>query len=156
MLRRLGLSSCFALAAASAGAVLWASEDAGPLVSSPPRVDFHSSATLPNEEVELPNFLLREGSRLKDALGRFRQDGDQLTFIDNDAREIGGLPNLNLERIARTLQSVEEPESVVWSVSGTITEFAGRNHVLISRAVYKSSSLPPAPETISPTPAPAR
>jgi hypothetical protein len=91
---------------------------------------------------------LREGTQLKDRLGRFRQNGDSLTFIDEDGRELGGLPNLSLERIIRMLKTVEEPDSVKWSVSGTVTEFAGRNYLLVSRAVYKAATLPPAPDAV--------
>lgn len=91
---------------------------------------------------------LREGTNLKDRLGRFHQNGDSLTFIDEDGRELGGLPNLNLERIIRMLKTVDEPDSVKWSVSGSVTEFAGRNYLLISRAVYKAATLPPAPDAV--------
>jgi hypothetical protein len=105
----------------------------------------------PEQDLEAARLRLREGTRLKDVSGRFRQSGDSLTFIDGENREISGLPNLNLERILRMLKSVEEPESVTWSVSGAITEFSGRNYLLISRAVYKAAAPPPAPETISET-----
>jgi hypothetical protein len=91
---------------------------------------------------------LREGTQLTDHVGYFRQNGESLTFVDKEGRELGGLPNLGLERIIRMLKSVEEPESVTWSVSGTITEFAGRNYLLISRAVYKAAALPPAPDAL--------
>jgi hypothetical protein len=43
---------------------------------------------------------------------------------------------------------VEEPESITWSVSGVVTEFGGRNHLLISRAVYKAAAPPPSPENL--------
>jgi hypothetical protein len=103
----------------------------------------------PEKELELSKLRLREGTRLKDVAGRFRISGDALTFIDADGREITGLCNLNLERILRMLKTVEEPESITWSVSGTVTEFSGRNYLLVSRAVYKAAAPPPAPETIS-------
>jgi hypothetical protein len=92
---------------------------------------------------------LREGTRLRDATGRFSQSGDTLSFIDEEGRQIAGLPNLNLERILRMLKTVEEPESITWSVSGTVTEFSGRNYILISRAVYKAAAPPPAPESLT-------
>jgi hypothetical protein len=93
---------------------------------------------------------LREGTQLANCLGHFRQSGDVVTFIDESGRDIGGLPNLNLERITRMLKAVDEPESIWWSVSGTVTEFSGRNYVLITRAVYKASTPPPAPESLAP------
>ena len=99
--------------------------------------------------IDLAKIRLREGTQLRDVTGRFRQSGESLTFIDEDDREISGLPNLNMERILRMLKSVEEPESIAWSVSGTVTEFAGENYLLISRAVYKSAAPPPAPESLS-------
>jgi hypothetical protein len=91
---------------------------------------------------------LREGTQLTDRMGYFRQNGDALTFVDEDGRELGGLPNLSLERIIRMLKSVDEPESVKWSVSGTVTEFSGRNYLLVTRAVYKAAMLPPMPDSV--------
>lgn len=92
---------------------------------------------------------LREGTRLDDVIGIFRQNGDGAIFVSKDGMEFGGLSNLNLERIVRTLKGTDDPESVQWSVSGEVTEFMGRNFLLISRAVYKSAQ-PPALETIAP------
>lgn len=101
------------------------------------------------EAAEAGKLRLREGTELKNVVGRFRQMGDTLTFIDGQNREIGGLPNLNLERVSRVLQTVEEPESVSWSISGRVTEYSGRNFLLISRAVFRSAAPPPAPETVA-------
>jgi hypothetical protein len=91
---------------------------------------------------------LREGTQLTDRLGQFRQDGDAISFIDEEGREFGSLPNLSLERIVSALKGVEEPESVWWSVSGTITEFNERNYILVTRAVYKAAALPPTPDRV--------
>ena len=93
-----------------------------------------------DEEGASKSLRLREGTRLANRTGRFRMSGETLTFVDENERELTGLPNLNLERISRLLKALDEPESVSWSVSGTVTEFSGRNYVLISRAVYKSSA----------------
>ena len=101
------------------------------------------------EAAEAMKLRLREGTHLKDVIGRFRQSGDSLVFVDAENRELGGLPNLNLERIARMLQSVEEPESVSWSISGTVTEYSGQNHLLITRAVFRSAAPPPSPENVA-------
>lgn len=111
--------------------------------------DSAAAKTAAESEAERAKLRLREGTRLRDVIGRFRQNGDTLTFIDEQKREIGGLPNLNLERIIRMLKTVEEPESITWSVSGTITEFSGRNYLLISRAVYKAATPPPSPEALA-------
>ena len=91
---------------------------------------------------------LREGTLLTSQGGYFRQDGDGAVFVTEEKLEIAALPNLNLERVMRTLKGSDEAESIRWSVNGVVTEFNGRNFLLISRAVYKSASPPPAPEQI--------
>ncbi|MAT73490.1 MAG: hypothetical protein CMJ58_28750 [Planctomycetaceae bacterium] len=91
---------------------------------------------------------MREGSRIQNAIGYFRRNGDGATFITEDGMELGGLPNLNLERVVKMLKTVDEPESVYWSINGEVTEFTGRNYVLISRAVFKTAAPPPAPEVL--------
>jgi hypothetical protein len=91
---------------------------------------------------------LREGTILADRGGRFRQDGDGAVFISDDQYELVVLENLNLERVVRTLKASDVSESISWSVSGVVTEFNGRNFLLINRAVYKSASPPPAPEQL--------
>jgi hypothetical protein len=121
----------------------------------PPNSPREIAQTKAEQDLAAARLRLREGTRLRDVAGRFRQSGDELTLIDEEGRELSGLPNLNLERILRMLKTVEEPESITWSVSGTVTEFGGRNYLLISRAVYKASAPPPAPESLVETePAP--
>jgi len=92
---------------------------------------------------------IREGTTIHDQAGYFRNDGDGATFVTDEHLELGGLPNLNLERVVRTLKTTDEAKSIRWSVSGMVTEFAGRNFLLISRAVYKSTPPPPVPEQLS-------
>jgi hypothetical protein len=106
-------------------------------------------ATVSREDAEAnAKRRLREGTVLTDEGGRFRQDGDGAIFVSEKQLEFVALENLNLERVARTLKGSDESESIRWSVSGAVTEFNGRNFLLISRAVYKSASPPPAPEQI--------
>lgn len=109
---------------------------------------FRSSADSREESDESGKRRLREGTVLTDQGGRFRQDGDGAVFISEKQYEFVTLPNLNLERVIRTLKGSDESESIRWSVSGQVTEFNGRNYLLITRAVYKSASPPPAPEQI--------
>src|SRR5688572_22677337 len=124
-------------AAALAASFVVVADDSKPLVSvnandqQTTREPIRDFTGRPEQELEAAKLRLREGTRLKDVAGRFRQSGDSLTFIDGETREITGLPNLNLERILRMLKTVEEPESITWSVSGTITEFSGHNYLLI-------------------------
>jgi hypothetical protein len=144
--------------AAAAGAVGRLSADEEVVVSTPAQRIGEFSSKSPTkvganrqekEAAEALKLRLREGTHLKNVMGRFRQSGDSLVFIDAENRELGALPNLNLERIARMLQSVEEPESVSWSISGTVTEYSGNNHLLITRAVFRSTAPPPAPENLA-------
>ncbi|MCC6491666.1 MAG: hypothetical protein IT424_01445 [Pirellulales bacterium] len=126
---------------------------APPAASSAPQAS--SDLDAPRDDVQAIALRLREGTKLADAPGRFRYNGDAITFIDAQNRELGALPNLNLERVARMLRTFEQPESVVWNVSGVITEYGGRNYLLLRRAVYKSAPSPPAPEIMAPAPAAA-
>lgn len=91
---------------------------------------------------------LREGTIISDQTGFFREDGDGATFVADTGLEFGALPNLNLERVVRLLKSAEEPSSIRWSVAGEVTEFSGRNFLLVSRAVYKSAAPPPVPDRV--------
>ena len=131
----------FSLAVLSIGSV--AATDA-----SAPRPPRAARAAFPGKSGKLVKVRLREGTLISDQSGFFREDGDGATFVADTGMEFGALPNLNLERVVRLLKSVEEPNSVRWSVNGTVTEFSGRNFLLISRAVYKAASSPPTPDRI--------
>ena len=153
-LRPLAAVLSVATAAGAVGA-LGAEEEVAVSTPSQRTVEFSSKSTTKvganrqeKDAAEALKLRLREGTHLKNVIGRFRQSGVSLVFIDPDNRELGALPNLNLERIARMLQSVEEPESVSWSISGTVTEYSGDNHLLITRAVFRSAAPPPAPENV--------
>lgn len=108
-----------------------------------------SSYSSPSGEVVENSRRLREGTEISGQSGYFRQDGDGATFVTDDGYELGGLPNLNLERVVRALKTSDETSAIRWRVSGTITEFSGRNYLLITRAVYKSAAPPPTPEQIT-------
>ena len=107
-----------------------------------------SRRSQPSEAEEKGLRRLREGTIVSDQTGYFREDGDGATFVADTGIEFGALPNLNLERVVRLLKSADEPNSIRWSVNGEVTEFTGRNFLLISRAVYKSATPPPAPDRI--------
>ena len=93
---------------------------------------------------------LREGTIITNRLGHFRLSGGRASFVTDDDIQLGGLPNLSLERVVLMLKSFDEPEGIWWSVSGTVTVFAGRNYLLIKRAVYRSATPPPRPEKLEP------
>ena len=78
----------------------------------------------------------REGDRLDQQVGFFKhQEGRAVFVATDDNAEFSVLPNLNLERIERTLG--DSPGRSLWKVSGTITEYRGDNWLLISRATRK-------------------
>jgi hypothetical protein len=77
--------------------------------------------------------------RLHGAPGHFESAADVPVFIDEHGRRLIGLENLNLQRIVRTMVSAEDPTTLKWKVTGTITEYEGRNYILIERAVYGPS-----------------
>ena len=91
---------------------------------------------------------IREGTMIDNTVGYFQQDGDGATFVTEDGFELGGLPNLNLERVVRTLKTSDESKTIRWRVTGTVTEFSGRNYLFITRAVYKSTTPPPVPSQL--------
>jgi hypothetical protein len=81
---------------------------------------------------------LREGTHIADRLGTFTLTAKQPVFHTSDGKlQLGGLPNLNLERVVRTLQ--DRQAGLIWSVSGIVTEYHGGNYVLITRAMLKST-----------------
>ncbi len=108
----------------------------------------HSRRSQPKQAGEKGLRRLREGTIVSDQSGYFREDGDGATFIADAGIEFGALPNLNLERVVRLLKSSDEPNSIRWSVNGEVTEFTGRNFLLISRAAYKPATPPPVPDRI--------
>jgi len=82
---------------------------------------------------------LREGMLLTDAVGHFETPAEGPVFVDAAGRRLTGLENLNLQRITRHLRAADTAADIQWKISGTVTEFEGRNFILIERAVY----LPP-------------
>ena len=79
----------------------------------------------------------REGSKLVDVPGLFKISGDRVAFYSLDQKSrFACLENLNSERVARIVG--ESPESLEWSVQGTITEYKSENYLLVTQAVIRS------------------
>ena len=104
--------------------------------------------SLPRADWVMKKKRIREGTMIDNTVGYFQQDGDGATFVTEDGFELGGLPNLNLERVVRTLKTSDESKTIRWRVTGTVTEFSGRNYLFITRAVYKSTTPPPVPSQL--------
>jgi hypothetical protein len=79
----------------------------------------------------------REGSRMIDMSGSFRHAGDRVTFLSADGKlKLDCLENLCMERVARMIG--DSPDVLQWTASGTITECAGTNYLLLSQAMLKA------------------
>jgi hypothetical protein len=80
------------------------------------------------------NQRLREGTHVEKFAGHFKLTGDRVTFIaDKGSQRFGGLENLALERVARTVK--DSPAKLQWVVSGVITEYRGTNYLLVTHAM---------------------
>jgi hypothetical protein len=83
-----------------------------------------------------PKERLREGARITETLGEFRDTGERIEFHPRDMNvSFQTLENLALERIARVLES--NPKRL-WSVSGDVTEYNRSNYLLVTRAILKA------------------
>jgi len=95
------------------------------------------TATTSEEDVARKPFRYREGQKLVDKLGEFRETGGRIAFYpEGSSVSLQLLENLALERVARDL----DQRTRKWSVSGLITEYRGVNFLLLHRAVQKARS----------------
>ncbi|MCA9104237.1 MAG: hypothetical protein R3B96_05385 [Pirellulaceae bacterium] len=80
---------------------------------------------------------MREGTRIQRGVGWFKRVGDRIEFQPVDGTSVFvALENLALERIAGEL---EGESALLWQIDGLVTEFHGRNYLLIERAFVKST-----------------
>lgn len=92
--------------------------------------------SLESEEQEVAT-RIREGTEVRGATGWFRRAGERIEFQSlGETTKLVVLENLALERVAAEL---EGEVSLVWQIDGTITEFHGRNYLLVERAFVKST-----------------
>jgi hypothetical protein len=78
---------------------------------------------------------VREGLELTDRIGTFELSGDRARFIAaDDGLALIGLENLSLERVIHAIRDNPQ-QGQTWKVSGVVTEFEGRNYLLITRAI---------------------
>jgi hypothetical protein len=75
----------------------------------------------------------REGTRLDQKALTFRTENDRLMVQIDPDHAIQVLENLGAQRIYRANQ--DDPEDNQWSITGSLTEFEGRNYLLIEQAV---------------------
>lgn len=109
-----------------------AADQAGAEKSAPPRAVPRGSRI----EGGQVNGHWREGTRLIDQLGQFKVVGDRASFTSADGvLHFDCLENLCAQRVARTVS--DSPESLVWSITGELTEYRGTNFLLLGQAVLK-------------------
>lgn len=90
------------------------------------------------DEASKKQFRLREGAKLVEQVGEFREAGGRIAFYPEGASSsLQLLENLALERVARDLDQRKRK----WSVTGIVTEFRGGNYLLLHRAVQKARSV---------------
>jgi hypothetical protein len=78
--------------------------------------------------------LLREGTKVEWTQATLRMEGERLRVIPKgEEKSLLTLENLAAQRIVRVL--ADDPEDNRWTLAGSITEFDGRNFLLIDRAV---------------------
>jgi hypothetical protein len=79
---------------------------------------------------------MREGVLLTNELGTFSSLGDRISFqLFGQEEPLGVLENLALERVWKMLPDTRDRQ---WRVSGTVTEYRGRNYLLLHRAVLRT------------------
>ena len=93
------------------------------------------------EAREEPIRRVREGSVLKRQTGSFTMLGDRIVFQSEGEEDVlMVLENLMLERVWKVLQETSPRQ---WIVSGSVTEYRGRNYLLLERAVVRAQSTSP-------------
>jgi hypothetical protein len=88
------------------------------------------------EDTELPKTtqkILREGTRIESSVCECRSDGNRLSIKldNNESRSLIALENLAAQRVLQA--ATEDSKDSSWSITGTVTEFQGRNYILLER-----------------------
>ncbi len=97
-----------------------------------PHLHIHAEEPQKTTEADRKDALLREGTQMDDAQGRFTQSGDRIVFVEEGTnRSTKCLENLWLQRI---VSSQKTDRKVTWQVTGKVTEFEGENFLLIEVA----------------------
>jgi len=104
--------------------------------ADPPPPPGSSTATPPDasSRADPKDRCFREGTVVTGQGGTFRRTGERLAFFPSDGTgRLVCLENRNLERIARAIE--ETPGRLLWSVSGTLTEYRGVNFLMVECAI---------------------
>jgi hypothetical protein len=123
----------------------WAQEDRGKLTSSAAG----NSAGLPfanpsalSASSSLPTVgaLMREGTKIVNQSATCRSSGDRLQVIlSADSVPVIALENLASQRILKA--ALDDAADERWVINGQITEFQGRNFILLDRVTRQPKQL---------------
>jgi hypothetical protein len=81
--------------------------------------------------------LLREGTRIENRPAEIRQEAERIAiYLADHHVPLLALENLAMQRILRAV--VDDPADKHWTVTGTVTEFQGRNFLLLERVTRAS------------------
>lgn len=81
--------------------------------------------------------LLREGAKIVNQSVNCRATGERLVVeLPQSSQPLLALENLAAQRILKALQ--DDIGSERWSINGSITEFQGRNYILLDRVTRES------------------
>ncbi len=75
--------------------------------------------------------VMREGSRLESKLMTIRLAGESIVLESDDHQTFEALENLSLERIMQAVRADSGDNN--WIISGQVTEFRGKNYILLDR-----------------------
>jgi hypothetical protein len=80
---------------------------------------------------------VREGRDIREMQATFASLGERMSCrLPKLQATVTILENLTLERVSETM--MRHPEDATWEVEGVITEYQGRNYLLLQRAVVNS------------------
>lgn len=118
-----------------------------PSVKNPPQVDSTSGKGAVAPDAPIIN-IRREGTWINDQPGRMTRTTDgQLEFsFENDGQAMKDppvvlLPNLKLMQMENAVQSANR--DVKFRITGMVTEYKGRNYVLLEKVVVMSENVQP-------------
>lgn len=101
--------------------------------AQPEQFEMHEEALSEAPGEQMLQKVLREGTTINKAPVTCRASGDRLQIMFSDyRRRMSVLENLAAQRILKAV--IEDSHDTSWVVSGTVTEFKGRNYLLITRA----------------------
>ncbi len=90
------------------------------------------ASAIAEDEDKVESTILREGTRIENRQAEVRQEAERLAvYLDGSRTPLLTLENLAMQRLTQSI--LDDPADQNWLVTGTITEFQGRNYLLLER-----------------------